>query len=475
MNSTPVTPAVTRRDWLALALLCAAQFMVALDVQIVAIALPAIQRDLGVSQANLQWVVSAYVLTFGGFLLLAGRLADLFGRRRLFMLGFGLFTLASLACGLSQSELLLNLARAVQGLGAAFIAPAALSLLTTTFSEGSQRNYALGVWGTAAPLGGAAGFLLGGVLTSGPGWPWVFLVNVPIGLLTLILAPALLTESHDQHATRTLDLGGALLGTTGLVLLVYGLTQAEQVGFGSPRTLGLLGGALALLGLFYVVETRVNNPLVPFTIFRRRNVTGANFIYLVLTAVNGPTLFLLTLYLQGPLGYTPLAAGLAFLPASLVLAAAAPLGAWLTGRIGSRFTMAAGTFVLGMAALLFARVSVGGSYLTDLLPGLMLLGVGLNVASVAATVAGTAQLGADEQGLASGLLNTSAQVGTALGLAALVALSATRTEVSLAAGTPSAEALVSGLRVAFLAGGGLAIFGAIAVLVIMDDQMLKRK
>lgn len=418
MNGTATTPPVARRAWLALALLCVAQFMVALDVQIVAIALPAIQRDLNVSQANLQWVVSAYVLTFGGFLLLAGRLADLFGRRRVFMLGFGLFTLASLGCGLARTELLLNLARAAQGLGAAFIAPAALSLLTTTFSEGPRRNYALGVWGTAAPLGGAAGFLLGGVLTDGPGWPWVFLVNVPIGLLTLAVAPALLAESREENATRRVDLGGAVAGTSGLVLLVYGLTQAEGAGFSAPRTLGLLGLALALLCLFYIIETKVKNPLVPFAIFRRRNLTGANLIYLVLTAVNGPILFLLTLYLQGPLGYTSLEAGLAFLPASLVLAAAAPFGAWLTGRAGYRLTMAAGTFALGIAALLFARISVGGSYLTDLLPGLVLLGVGLNVASVAATVAGTARTSASQQGLASGLLNTSAQVGTALGLAA---------------------------------------------------------
>lgn len=444
--------------------------MVALDVQIVAIALPAIQQDLGISQANLQWVVSAYVLTFGGFLLLAGKMADLFGRRRLFMLGFGLFTLASLACGLARSELFLNLARAAQGLGAALIAPAALSLLTTTFSEGSRRNYALGIWGTAAPLGGAAGFLLGGVLTSGLGWPWVFLVNVPVGLLTLVLAPALLAESRDQDATRKLDLGGAVMGTSGLVLLVYGLTQAEGVGFGAPRTLSFLGLAAAFLGIFYVIETKVRNPLVPFSIFRRRNVTGANLIYLVLTAVNGPTLFLLTLYLQRTLAYSPLEAGLAFLPASLVLAAAAPFGAWLTGRIGYRFTMAAGTFVLGVAVLLFTRLSVGGSYVTDLLPGLVLLGVGLNVASVAATVAGTSRLSSGEQGLASGLLNTSAQVGTALGLAVLVALSATRTTTLQGVGASPEEALVGGLQLAFLTAATLAVLGAVAVLLIVDSR-----
>lgn len=442
--------------------------MVALDVQIVAIALPAIQRDLGVSQANLQWMVSAYVLTFGGFLLLAGRMADLFGRRRLFMLGFELFTLASLACGLARSELFLYLARAAQGLGAAFIAPAALSILTTTFGEGCRRNYALGVWGTAAPLGGAAGFLLGGVLTGGPGWPWVFLVNVPVGLLTLVLAPVLLAESRDQDATRKLDLGGTVTGTSGLVLLVLGLTQAERVGFGAPQTLSLLGLAVAFLGVFCVIETRVKNPLVPFIIFQRRNITGANLIYLVLTAVNGPTLFLLTLYLQRTLGYSPLEAGLAFLPASLVLIAAAPFGAWLTGRIGYRLTMAAGTFALGVAALLFARLSVGGSYLTDLLPGLLLLGVGLNVGSVAATVAGTARLSSSEQGLASGLLNTSAQVGTALGLAALVALSASRTTSLQVAGTSPEEALVGGLQLAFLTAAALAVLGAVAVLLIVN-------
>lgn len=467
MTQKAVDKTYVRRDWLALALLCIAQFMVALDVQIVAIALPAIQNDLGLSQANLQWVVSAYVLTFGGFLLVAGRMADVFGRRRLFMLGFGLFTVASLACGLANSELFLNVARAVQGLGAAFIAPAALSLLTTTFSEGPGRNYALGVWGAAAPLGGAAGFLLGGVLTGGLGWPWVFWVNVPIGLLTLTLAPALLTESRDQEATKRLDLAGAVTGTAGLVFLVYALTQAESVGFGTPRTLGFLGLALLLFGIFYVVEARVKNPLLPFSIFRRRNITAANLIFLVLTAVNGPTLFLLTLYLQRALGYSPLEAGLAFLPASLVLAASAPFGAWLTGRMGYRFTMAFGTFTLGAAALLFARLSVGGSYLTDLLPGLLLLGVGLNVGSVAATVAGTARLSTSEQGLASGLLNTSGQVGTVLGLATLVALSAAHTETLQVAGATPEAALVGGLQLAFLVAAALAGLGAVAVLFIL--------
>ena len=319
-------------------------------------------------------------------------------------------------------------------------------------------------------MGGAAGFLIGGILTDGAGWPWVFLVNVPVGVLTLAFAPFILAESHDRDAERRLDLGGAVTGTAGLVLLVYGLTQAEQIGFGSPRTLGVLGAASASLCLFYVVESRVKNPLVPFAIFRRRNVTGANLVYLVLTAVNGPILFLLTLYLQGPLGYRPLEAGLAFLPASLVLAAAAPLGAWLTGRVGYRLTMAAGTFALGMASLLFTRVSVGGSYLTDLLPGLLLLGVGLSVASVAATVAGTSRLSVGEQGLASGLLNTSAQVGTALGLAVLVALSAARTDALLAAGTLPDGALIGGLRLAFFCAAFLAVLGTVGVLWIVDKR-----
>lgn len=464
MKATPVTLAVGGRNKFALALLCVAQFVVALDVQIVAIALPTVGRDLGLARADLQWVVSAYVLTFGGFLLLAGRLADLFGRRRLFMLGFALFTSASLGCGLASSGTLLIAARAAQGLGAALIAPAALSLLTTTFREGPGRNYALAAWGAAAPLGGASGFLLGGLLTGSLGWPWVFLVNVPVGLLTLALTPRLLDESRDRAGGGRLDVAGALTGTTGLVTLVYALTQAERAGFRTPTTLSLLALAAALIAAFCLIERRVKDPLVSFSIFRRRNVAEANFIYLVLTAVNGPVLFLLTLYLQDTLGYTPLAAGLAFLPASLVLVAAAPLGAWLTGRLGYRLAMAAGTFTLGVAVLLLARLSADGSYLSDLLPGLLLLGVGLNVASVAATVAGTARLDADEQGLASGLLNTSAQVGTALGLAVFVALSVNRADgLSLAGASPD-EALVGGFRLALLAAAALATAGAMMIM-----------
>lgn len=451
------------RDWFALVLLCVAQFVVALDVQIVAIALPAIGQDLGMARADLQWVVSAYVLSFGGFLLLAGRLADLFGRRRLFMLGFALFTLASLGCGLAASGTLLIVARATQGLGAALVAPAALSLLTTAFEEGPRRTYALGVWGAAAPLGGASGFLLGGLLTGGPGWPWVFLVNVPVGLLVLVLAPILFDESRTRAGTAGLDLGGALTSTSGLMVLVYALTRAESAGFGAPTTLTLLALAASLITAFCVIEGRVKNPLVPFAIFRRRNVAEANLIYLVLTAVNGPVLFLLTLYLQDTLGYTPLEAGLAFLPASLVLIAAAPLGAWLTSRGGYRLAMGSGTFTLGVAVLLFSRLTTNGSYATDLLPGLLLLGVGLNVASVAASVAGTSGLDAGEQGLASGLLNTSAQIGTALGLAAFVMLSAGRMNTLGLSGASPDEALVGGLRLALLAAATLAFVAAIVV------------
>lgn len=452
-----------RRGWLTLILLCVAQFVVALDIQIVAIALPAIGRDLGVAQADLQWVVSAYVLTFGGFLLVSGRLADLFGRRRLFMLGFALFTVASLGCGFATSGVLLIAARAAQGLGAALIAPAALSLLTTTFVEGPRRTYALGIWGAAAPLGGASGFLLGGLLTGGPGWPWVFLVNVPVGLLTLALAPILLDESRDRQGAGRLDIGGSVTGTTGLVVLVYALTQAEHSGFGTPTTFLLIMLAASLITAFCVIEGRVKDPLVPFAIFRRRNVAEANLIYFVLTAINGPVLFLLTLYLQDTLDYTPLEAGLAFLPASLVLIAAAPLGAWLTGRLGYRLTMASGTFTLGLAVLLLAQLTTNGSYASNLLPGLLLLGVGLGVASVAATVAGTSRLGTGEQGLASGLLNTSAQVGTAVGLAAFVTLSAGRTDVLNLAGAPADEALVAGLRLTLLTAAALALVVALAV------------
>ncbi|HZU00959.1 MAG TPA: MFS transporter, partial [Ktedonobacteraceae bacterium] len=334
--------------WLALVLLCLAQFMVVFDIQVVAIALPAIQRDFAISQINLQWVINAYVLLFGGLLLLAGRAADLIGRRRLFISGLLLFALAALGSGVTRSEPWLIATRALQGLGAACISPAALALLTSLFPAGPERNRALGWWGAAAPLGGVSGLLLGGLLTSGPGWPWVFFINVPIGLLGAVLAPLVLLESRAPGVAR-LDISGAMTGTAGLAAFIYGLTQLQAWGTSAPQAIGTLALALALLVAFVVIERRVRDPLVPFGIFRLRPLTGALLISLLLTFITSPPLFFGTLYLQQVTGTSPFLTSLAFLPESLSIAVCSVLGARLTTRLGTRWSM-----TIGMSALIIS-------------------------------------------------------------------------------------------------------------------------
>jgi len=458
------------RRWLALALLCVAQFMVVLDVSIVNVALPSIQEDLGFSEANLQWVVSGYALTFGGFLMLAGRAADLFGRRRFFAIGLALFSLSSLLCGLAPSPTVLVAARALQGLGAALVSPAALSLLTTTFREGEQRNRALGVWGAVAAGGAAAGLLLGGVLTSALGWEWNFFVNVPVGALAVAFVPALLSESRDRTAPR-LDLVGAATVTGGLGLLVYGLDVATDAGFASPRALGVLGLALALIVGFCVVEGRVRNPLVPFRIFRSRTLAGADLVTLVLSAVIGAQGFFCTLYMQQILGYSPLVTGLAFLPLTVTIMVAAGVGSTLASRGGAKVTMVSGMALLAIGMVLLARISSDGGYLGVLLPGFVFTALGLGFTFVSATIAGTSGVADGEQGLASGLINTAQQVGTALGLAILVTVAAARTGALAGGNAPSAGDLIEGYRMAFLFGGGLAALGAcIALFVVRRDE-----
>lgn len=454
------------RRWPALALLCVAQFIVVLDVTIVAIALPEIQDELGFSQAGLQWVISAYTLVFGGFLLLGGRAADLWGRRRLFVIGLVVFSGASLACGLADSALLLVVARVVQGLGAAIVAPSALSLLTTAFPEGEGRGRALGVWTAAAAGGGATGWLLGGLLSGGLGWEWVFFVNVPVGVIGVALAPTLISESRDVSAPPRLDLAGAVSVSVGLTLLVYGITRVQEVGLGAPETLVSLGVSFVLLAGFVAVEGRVKYPLVPLGIFRSRAFLGANLVALTLTAATTPPMLLCILYVQRVLGYSPAEAGLVFPPFNLAVIGGSLLGPRLVAWLGHRAVMAFGLLAIAAGALCFLGISRHGGYLYYLIPGFVLMGSGLGCASVASTASGTSAADGGLQGLASGLLNSAAQIGTVLGLAVLVPLSAVRAE-ALAGTMPAEAALVEGFRSAFFGAAAIAAVGIVVSFLIV--------
>jgi EmrB/QacA subfamily drug resistance transporter len=453
---------VERKD-AALILLCVAQFVDVLDVNAVIVALHSIGQDLGFSQAGLQWVVSAYVLFFAGFLLLAGRVADLWGRRRTFVVGLAVFTAASLCCGLSVSKEMLVVSRAFQGLGAATTAPAALSIITTIFAEGRERDRAVAAWTAVAAGGGAAGLLLGGFITDVLGWEWIFFVNVPVGAAGIALSHVLLPESRDPAASRRLDLLGAGTVTSGLVLLVLALTRTEEAGFGSPITLAMLGFAAALFGAFVFVERRAADPLVPLRLFRLRGLVGAALVAFALTAATAPVGVLVTLYLQNTLGYPASFAGLAGLPFSLCVIAGSMLGGRVSGRIGGRVTMSLGLAVIAVSALLTAGISAEGG-VAYVLAGAALSGLGLGCASVASTARGTSAVDEGKRGLASGFMNTSAQVGTALGLAALLTLAATRTAALYDGAESAAEALVAGYRLAFLVAAGVASLGVVAAL-----------
>jgi EmrB/QacA subfamily drug resistance transporter len=462
-------PGLGRRGAATLALLCVAQFVDVLGVTIVVVALPSIQRELGFSPAGLQWVVSTYALLFGGFLMLSGRAADLYGRRRLFMTGLALFGLASLACGLARSPAWLVVARAAQGLGAALVVPAALSILTTTFSAAGVRNRALGIWTAAAAGGGAAGFVLGGVLTQGLGWRWVFLVNLPVIALGLVVAPALIRESRDPAAAARLDVLGAVTVTGGLIALIYGLTHAEDAGFASAVTIAAVAVAVVLLAAFPVVERRVTEPLAPPAVFRSPELVGSNLVAFTLTAVTSSAGLLATLFLQQVLGYSPSATGLALLPFSLAVIVGSFAGGWLVGRIAARNTMLAGLMAVAAAMLLVTAISAGGG-VVYLVAGVSLAGAGLGCASVAATATGTAAVSADRQGLASGLLNTAAQIGTAIGIAALATLAAARTRALAGAAGPSAAQLVAGFRLAFLVAAALSLAGCLAAVLLVQRR-----
>ena len=461
------------RKHLALALLCVAQFVDVLDVNAVIVALPTIGRDLEFAPEDLQWVVTAYVLFFGGFLLLAGRLADLFGRRRMFLLGLALFAASSLLCGLAWSPLALVVFRAAQGLGAAIVAPAALAIISTTFPDGGERNFAMGVWTAVAAGGGAAGLVLGGLLTDALGWRWIFFVNVPVGVAGIALSFALLEADPGERASRRLDLLGALTITAGLVLLVYGLTRAESAGFGSSLTLGTIALALSLLAAFLFVERSVPDPLVPLRVFSARDLSGSALVAFANTATTSPVGILATLYLQEVLAYSPTLAGLLGLPFSISVVAGSLLGSRLTGTLGARRTMALGLLGICAATLITAGISAEGG-LTYVVSGAALSGLALGCSAVASTTRGTSVVGEGERGLASGLLNSSAQVGTALGVASLFTIAAARTS-ALSGVEPASQALVEGYRLAFFVGAGLAVAGALGALLLVREKRLEGK
>src|SRR3954467_3415040 len=400
----------TRRKWFALALLCTVQFMVVLDIAVVNVALPSIQKDLGFSQENLQWVISAYALLFGGFLLLGGRAADLLGRRRVFLAGLVLFTVASLLSGFAWSQGSLIGARALQGLGAAIISPAALSILTTTFAEGPERTTALGAWGAVGAFGAVAGVLLGGVLTDLLSWQWIFFVNAPVGVGAFVLAPVLLDESRDATAS-SFDLPGAALVTSGLVVLVYGITQANDYGWGSIQTFGFFAAALTLLAGFVAWEARTRDPLMPLSIFRLRTLVGANVAGLILGTVLFAMFLMLTLYMQDVLGYSPLRTGVAYLAVAGTAIIWSALAAQLVTRVGVKRVLVVGMTFLTAGLAFFTQVSVGGSYAEDLLPGFLVIAVGMGFSFVPISIAALAGVRESQAGLASGLINTSQQIG----------------------------------------------------------------
>jgi EmrB/QacA subfamily drug resistance transporter len=471
-NQNPML-ASEQRKWLALALLSVVQFMVVLDIAIVNVALPSIQTDLGFSQENLQWVISAYALVFGGFLLLGGRAADLLGRRLIFLAGVFVFTLSSLLAGLAWSEASLIGARAFQGLGAAIITPAALSILSTTFVEGRERNIALGVWGAVGGFGAAAGVLLGGILTDALSWEWIFFVNIPVGVVAFALAPLLLRESRDARV-KTFDLPGAVLVTGGLSLLVYAITQAGEQGWLATETLAFFGISIALLAGFVGWELRHPEPLMRFGLLRTRTVAGANVAGFIMGTAMFSMFLMLTLYMQQVLGYSAMKTGVAYLAVAGTAIVWSAVAAQLVTRIGVKPVLTAGMAFLTAGLVYFTQVSVGGSYLTDLLPGFLLIGVGIGFSFVPISIAALAGVQPAEAGLASGLINTSQQIGGALGIAALSTIATSQTENALGTGTAMPVALVDGFTAAFLAGVAIAGVGIVAALTLIRRDELEQ-
>ena len=465
MNSRMPDP----NRWKALAIVCAAFFMTVLDVSIVNVALPSIGKSLHFSEANLQWVITAYAITFGGFLLLGGRAADLLGRRRVFYVGVMVFTVASFLCGLAWSEGVLIGARALQGLGAAIISPAALSIITTSFEEGPERNKALGIWGAIGGSGAAVGVLAGGLLTKYLGWEWIFFVNVPVGALALLLAPRYVRESRSDRE-QTPDIAGAVTITTGLALLVYSVSEAPNRGWTSGTTIVLLAISVVLLIGFLVVESRVRDPLMPFHIFRIHTVAGANVAGLLLGAVVFANFFLLTLYVQNVLQWSPLKTGLTFIATAGSAVLWAGVAQALVTRIGAKRVMALG-FIGTIAGLLwYTQIPVHASYASDLLPGYLLIGFALPFSFIPVSIAALAGVEPHEAGLASGLINTAQQVGGAIGVAVTSSVLLTHSKTLLKQGTQFPAAFTSGTRWAFWVTVGIAVVGLLATIILIQDK-----
>ena len=449
-----------RKRWLALLVLCLGDLMIVLDVTIVGVALPSIREDLGFSEESLAWVVNAYLITFGGFLLLGGRFGDLFGHRRLFLIGIALFTVASTLCGLATTQEMLVIARAVQGVGGAIVSAVALSLMMMLFTEPAERAKAMGVFGFVASGGGSIGVLLGGILTDVLNWHWIFLVNVPIGFVVLGLTFWLIPGERAPTAAQRLDIAGAVTVTAALMIAVYAIVNGNEVGWTTARTLGLLAVSAVLLGAFLLIESRVKSPLVPLGLFRLRNVSTANGIGVLWAAAMFAWFFMSALYLQLVLGYSPLEVGLTFLPANLIMGAfSIGLSARLVLRFGIKPPLVAGLGLAAIGLALFARAPVDGNVLTDVMPSMILLGIGAGMAFNPVLLAAMSDVAPEEAGLASGVVNTSFMMGGALGLAVLASLAASRTDTLLAAGESELSALTGGYHLAFLVG---AIFAAAA-------------
>jgi EmrB/QacA subfamily drug resistance transporter len=467
----------SENKWVILALLALAQFMVILDVAIVNVALPSINKELHFAPGNLQWVVTAYTLTFGGFLLLGGRAADLFGRRKIFIVAVAAFSVASLACGLAQSETMLIITRALQGLAAAIMSPAALSIVLSEFDEGKERNTAMGVWAAVAAGGAAAGVLLGGILTQYLNWRWNFFVNVPVGIAVVYGALRLLPHHiGEENRKLELDLPGAVTATGGLMTIVYGLSKAPNQGWNSATVWGFIGVGLLLLGFFIWNERRAKNPLMPLEIFKIRNLAGANAAFLVIACTMFSMFFFQTLYLQTVLNYSPVKTGLGFLPVTFIIAIVSGIVSNVVGKIGYKPPMNLGPLVLGLGLFVISQtMEVGGDYWHNVFPGLAISAVGMGLTFVSGTLAATSGVPKHFSGLASGILNTSQQVGGAIGLAILsaVAFSTIKTEVS--AGGPANYAQVHGYQAGLMVGVGLALTAAVVVFLVVKNKKVDAK
>jgi EmrB/QacA subfamily drug resistance transporter len=457
--------------WVVLVLICLAQFMVILDATIVNVALPSIQTDLHLSEGSLQWIVNAYTLVFGGFLLLGGRAGDLLGRKRLFLIGLVVFTGASLLDGLASSEGVLIASRSLQGLGAALISPAALSIISTTFEEGAQRAKAFGVWAAIAIGGSAVGLVLGGVLTQYFSWPWIFFVNVPVGIAAFILSLRLIPESRDAHAHRSYDIVGAVSVTAGLMALVYAIVDAQTAGWGSTKTIGFFALAIALLTAFVIAELRAKAPLVRLSIFRIRSLLAANLTMFLAMSGMFAMFFFNTLYIQRVLGYGPLKAGLAFLPFTGGIMVSAGLASQFAPRVGVRIVASIGMLLSAAGLVYLTQLPVHGSYLTNVLPAIVLSSLGMGAVFMPLTLIATTGLADEDQGLASGLFNTSQQIGGALGLAILSTIA---TSMSSSATGSSMNKLVTGFHWAFGAGAVAMLLAFVAMTALLRQRHVAR-